>query len=104
MSRATINIHGAPLRARRFTNLLNHWHLTHNPLRVERTGAVDGRRGWVPVNVFLSEHHAVQIACGTANAVPEISVVLNAARAQVSPADMSGMTSGSLTLGLKFCY
>jgi hypothetical protein len=54
--------------------------------------------------VLLAEHHAVQIACGTANAVPELSVVLNAARAQVSPANRSGVASGSLMLGHRFFY
>jgi hypothetical protein len=54
--------------------------------------------------MIISEHHAVQIACSTANAVPELPVVLNAARAQVSAADMHGMALGSLTLGLSFCY
>lgn len=104
LSTATPNIHGDPLHARRFTNLFNHWHLTHNSLRVERTGAVDDARSWVLVNVLLSEHHAVQIAYGTANAVPELYVVLNATRAQVSPVDMSGVTLGTLMLGLRFCY
>lgn len=104
LSTATPTIHGARLRAGRLTNLLNPRHLTHNSLRIERTGVVDAPRGWVPVNVLLSEHHAVQIACGTANAIPELSVVLNAARSQVSPADMSGVTSGPFALGLRFSY